>query len=459
MSEVLVIGGGAAGMMAAIAAAKNGHHVVLAEKNEKLGKKVYITGKGRCNLTNNADLDVILANVVSNPRFLYSSLYGFTNQDMIKMMNEAGLETKVERGNRVFPVSDKSSDVIKTLTGLLKKYGVDIRLHTEAQSLILEKDASGIYTCRGAVLGQVSGNERSRGQAGSHDKGHDKGNHISHDNGISCLKQDAGANGPGRTWKQLADVTIVACGGISYPLTGSTGDGYRFAESAGHQITDLSPGLVPFVTKEDWVPELQGLALRNVKVQITAGKKKLYEEFGEMLFTHFGVSGPAVLSGSSICARQLKKRGELTLHIDLKPALDEHTLDERLLREFKDARNKQIRNVAGSLYPSSLVPIMLRVSGIPEDKPIHDITRQERAALIANTKDLRITLTGLRGYNEAIITQGGVKVKEIDPATMESKLVPGLKFAGEVLDLDAMTGGYNLQIAWSTGWAAGSTIE
>lgn len=445
MSEVLIIGGGAAGMMAAIAAAKNGHHVVLAEKNEKLGKKIYITGKGRCNLTNNADLDVILANVVSNSRFLYSALYGFTNQDMIRMMNEAGLETKVERGNRVFPVSDKSSDVIKALTGLLKKYGVQVLLYAEAQNLIIEKE-SDVYVCKGAVLRTVTGNERIRGRMADDEKA------------TADRLPEGGKTAPGRQWSQRADVTIVACGGLSYPLTGSTGDGYKFAESAGHQITELSPALVPFVTKEEWVPELQGLALRNVKVHITAGKKKLYEEFGEMLFTHFGVSGPAVLSGSSVCAKQLKKRGELTLHIDLKPALDERTLDERLLREFKDARNKQIRNVAGSLYPSSLVPVMLRVSGIPEDKPIHDITKQERAALINNTKDLRITLTGLRDYNEAIITQGGVKVKEINPATMESKLVPGLKFAGEVLDLDAMTGGYNLQIAWSTGWAAGSTI-
>ena len=462
MSEVLIIGGGAAGMMAAIAAAKNGHHVVLAEKNEKLGKKIYITGKGRCNLTNNADLDVILANVVSNSRFLYSALYGFTNQDMIRMMNEAGLETKVERGNRVFPVSDKSSDVIKALTGLLKKYGVKVLLHAEAQKLIIEKDSdnSDVYVCKGAVLKKVTGSERTRGRMADGSFNEQTGNRMSEGEKAAPASRlhEGERTTAGQQWSQRADVTIVACGGLSYPLTGSTGDGYKFAEEAGHQITELSPALVPFTTKEEWVPELQGLALRNVKVHITAGKKKLYEEFGEMLFTHFGVSGPAVLSGSSVCAKQLKKRGELTLHIDLKPALDEHTLDERLLREFKDARNKQIRNVAGSLYPSSLVPVMLRISGIPEDKPIHDITKQERAALIANTKDLRITLTGLRDYNEAIITQGGVKVKEINPTTMESKLVPGLKFAGEVLDLDAMTGGYNLQIAWSTGWAAGSTI-
>ena len=258
--------------------------------------------------------------------------------------------------------------------------------------------------------------------------------------------------------KRKADVVIVTTGGISYPSTGSTGDGYRFAEEAGHQITALSPALVPFTAEEEWVKDLQGLSLRNVNVTISSGKKKLYTDFGEMLFTHFGVSGPAILSGSSVCAKYLKK-GKLTLHIDLKPALDREQLDARLLREFKDAKNKQICNVLGAVYPSSLVPVMLKVSGIVPEKVIHDVTREDRNRLIQNTKDLCITLNGLRGYNEAIVTQGGIKVKEINPSTMESKLVRGLRFAGEVLDLDAFTGGYNLQIAWSTGWAAGSTIE
>ena len=415
MAQVIVIGGGAAGMLAAYAAAKKGHQVTLLEKNEKLGKKIYITGKGRCNITNAADIETIMSQVVSNPRFLYSALYGFTNQDMIRLLNDAGLETKVERGMRVFPVSDKSSDVIKTLSDLLFKQGVKVYLNKKVESLILKEDPeTGEKQCLGVVT------EDGR--------------------------------------KRMADVTIVTTGGISYPSTGSTGDGYRFAETAGHQITALSPALVPFTAEEEWTKELQGLSLRNVSVQITSGKKKLYSEFGEMLFTHFGVSGPAILSGSSVCAKHLKKN-KLTLHIDLKPALDKEQLDARLLREFKEARNKQISNVLGALYPSSLVPVMLKISEIPADKIIHDVTREDRNRLIQNTKDLRITLNGLRGYNEAIVTQGGIKVKEINPTTMESKLVKGLRFAGEVLDLDAFTGGYNLQIAWSTGWAAGSTIE
>lgn len=415
MAQVIVIGGGAAGMLAAYAAAKKGHQVTLLEKNEKLGKKIYITGKGRCNITNAADIETIMSQVVSNPRFLYSALYGFTNQDMIRLLNDAGLETKVERGMRVFPVSDKSSDVIKTLSDLLFKQGVKVYLNKKVESLILKEDPeNGEKQCLGVVT------EDGR--------------------------------------KRMADVTIVTTGGISYPSTGSTGDGYRFAETAGHQITALSPALVPFTAEEEWTKELQGLSLRNVSVQITSGKKKLYSEFGEMLFTHFGVSGPAILSGSSVCAKHLKKN-KLTLHIDLKPALDKEQLDARLLREFKEARNKQISNVLGALYPSSLVPVMLKISEIPADKIIHDVTREDRNRLIQNTKDLRITLNGLRGYNEAIVTQGGIKVKEINPTTMESKLVKGLRFAGEVLDLDAFTGGYNLQIAWSTGWAAGSTIE
>lgn len=417
MAQVIVIGGGAAGMMAAYAASEKGHQVTLLEKNEKLGKKLYITGKGRCNITNAADMETIMAHIVSNPKFLYSALYGFTNQDMITLLNKAGLETKVERGMRVFPVSDKSSDVIRTLADLLEKNHVKVFLNKKVETLLFretEEGDSGKRTCIGVQT----------------------------------------ADGRKRT----ADVVIVTTGGISYPSTGSTGDGYRFAEEAGHSVTPLSPALVPFTAEEEWVRELQGLSLRNVGVQITSGKKKIYTDFGEMLFTHFGVSGPAILSGSSICVKHLRK-GKLTLHIDLKPALDREQLDARLLREFKDARNKQISNVIGSLYPSSLVPVMLKLSEIPAEKPIHDVTREDRNRLIRTTKDLQITLNGLRGYNEAIITQGGIRVKEVNPTTMESRLVDGLRFAGEVLDVDAFTGGYNLQIAWSTGWAAGSTIE
>ncbi|MDY2627119.1 MAG: NAD(P)/FAD-dependent oxidoreductase [Lachnospiraceae bacterium] len=434
MSEVIVVGGGAAGMIAAYAAAKNGHQVTLFEKNEKLGKKLYITGKGRCNITNAADLETIMSHVVSNPRFLYSALYGFTNQDMIQLLNQQGLETKVERGMRVFPASDKSSDVIRTLSDMLYQEGVRIYLNKKVESLIITEN-----------YGESVSNS---GDCEHSDSGH---------HGEIRQKICTGVVTEDRR-RRKADVVIVTTGGISYPSTGSTGDGYRFAEDAGHQITALSPALVPFTAEEEWVRELQGLSLRNVSVTITLGKKKLYSDFGEMLFTHFGVSGPAVLSGSSVCARQLKK-GNLTLHIDLKPALDKEQLDARMLREFKEARNKQISNVLGCMYPSSLIPVILKISEIPADKVIHDVTREDRNRLIQNTKDLRITLNGLRGYNEAIVTQGGIKVKEINPSTMESKLVKGLRFAGEVLDVDAFTGGYNLQIAWSTGWAAGNTIE
>lgn len=413
MAQVIVIGGGAAGMMAAYAAAKKGNQVTLLEKNEKLGKKIYITGKGRCNITNAADIETIMNHVISNPRFLYSALYGFTNEDMIALLNKAGLATKVERGNRVFPLSDKSSDVIKTLSSLLESVKVKVYLHKEVEALLLEETEEG-RVCTGVRTAD------------------------------------------GRIRK--ADYVIVATGGLSYQLTGSTGDGLRFAEEAGHGISELSPALVPFTCEEAWVKQLSGLALRNVDVTIQDGKKKLYHEFGEMLFTHFGLSGPAILSGSSVCAKRLKKKA-LTVHIDLKPALSVEQLDARLLREFKEGKNKKIVNIVGSLYPSSLVPVMLKLAGIPEEKLVHDITREDRASLIKHTKDLQIVVNGLRGYNEAIVTQGGVKVKEVNPATMESKLVKGLKFAGEVLDLDALTGGYNLQIAWSTGWAAGNSID
>ncbi|MDY4971847.1 MAG: NAD(P)/FAD-dependent oxidoreductase [Lachnospiraceae bacterium] len=441
MSEVIVVGGGAAGMMAAYAAARKGHQVTLLEKNEKLGKKLYITGKGRCNITNAADLETIMAHIVSNPRFLYSSLYGFTNQDMVELLNREGLETKVERGMRVFPVSDKSSDVIRTLSDMLHKSGVRIYLNKKVTSLILEETGEKAESVTGR-----NGDGKNGGAGKNSGAGKNDGKKVC----TGVVTED------GR--RRKADVVIVTTGGISYPSTGSTGDGYRFAEEAGHQITALSPALVPFTAEEEWVKELQGLSLRNVNVTITSGKKKLYTEFGEMLFTHFGVSGPAVLSGSSVCAKHLKK-GKLTLHIDLKPALDREQLDARFLREFKEAKNKQISNVLGAVYPSSLVPVILKISGIAPDKVIHDVTREDRNRLIQHTKDFCMTLNGLRGYGEAIITQGGIRVKEINPATMESKLVQGLRFAGEVLDVDAFTGGYNLQIAWSTGWAAGSTIE
>lgn len=409
MSKVLIIGGGAAGMMAAAFAAKNGNRVEVFEKNEKFGKKLFITGKGRCNITNAADLEDFFPAVTSNPKFLYSAFYSFTNEQVISFFEELGVKTKVERGGRVFPVSDHSSDVIQALKSEMERLGVKINLNAEVKELITEKSSTG-ETVNGIRL--VSGKKIS------------------------------------------GDAVIVATGGISYPSTGSTGDGYRFARRCGHKVSELSPSLVPMEVKEWYAGELMGLSLRNIEIRITDGKKKLYQEFGEMLFTHYGVTGPVILSASSIVGKKLKDT-ELTLHIDLKPALTEEQLDKRVLREFETNHNRQFKNAVDSLFPSKLRPVIVELSGIPEEKKVHEITKEERLRFVRLIKDFTMTLTGLRGYNEAIITKGGVSVKEIDPGTMESKLIKGLYFAGEVLDLDAVTGGYNLQIAWSTGYLAG----
>ena len=409
MSKVLIIGGGAAGMMAAAFAAKNGNRVEVFEKNEKLGKKLFITGKGRCNITNAADLEDFFPAVTSNPKFLYSAFYSFTNEQVISFFEELGVKTKVERGGRVFPVSDHSSDVIAALKSEMERLGVKINLNAEVKELITEKSSTG-ETVNGIRL--VSGKKIS------------------------------------------GDAVIVATGGISYPSTGSTGDGYRFARRCGHKVSELSPSLVPMEVKEWYAGELMGLSLRNIEIRITDGKKKLYQEFGEMLFTHFGLSGPVILSASSVVGKKLKDT-ELTLHIDLKPALTEEQLDKRVLREFETNHNRQFKNAVDSLFPSKLRPVIVELSSIPEEKKVHEITKEERLRFVRLIKDFTMTLTGLRGYNEAIITKGGVSVKEIDPGTMESKLIKGLYFAGEVLDLDAVTGGYNLQIAWSTGYLAG----
>lgn len=410
MSRVVIAGGGAAGMAAAIAAAQEGHQVHLYEKNEKLGKKVYITGKGRCNVTNACDTDTLLRNVVTNPRFLYSSFHGFTNQDIMNLLEQNGCPLKVERGNRVFPVSDKSSDVISALSGQMKELGVRVSLLEEVKELLISDGR-----CTGIVLS-------------------DRAKSIE------------------------ADAVIVATGGLSYPSTGSTGDGYRFAKACGHRVTELSPALVPFYVKEEVVRDLQGLSLKNIEAVVSDGKKEIYREFGEMLFTHFGVSGPVLLSASSFAAKAIRQR-PLTLTIDLKPALSREQLDARILRDFEEASNKQFKNVLSHLYPSKLIPVMIENSKIPPEKKVNEITRQERRNLVEATKAFTLTLTGLRGYEEAIITQGGIDLKEINPSTMESKKIKGLYFAGEVLDVDGVTGGFNLQIAWSTGWAAGSHIE
>lgn len=404
MNKVLIAGGGAAGMMAAVMAAREGCTVTLFEKNEKLGKKVFITGKGRCNLTNACDVEDLFPAVKTNAKFLYSSFYGFTNQDVMDFFEELGMRTKIERGERVFPLSDHSSDVIRTLEEEMKRLGVKICLNTSVKK-IEAKD--GHFT--GVVL--------SDGK------------------------------------KVSGDACVVATGGISYPSTGSTGDGYRFAKELGLEVTDCLPSLVPMETQEDWVPELQGLSLRNVNAVIRDGKKKLYEDFGEMLFTHYGVSGPLMLSASSVIGKKLKDHS-LTLEIDLKPALSIEQLDQRVLRDFEENHNRQFKNAIHKLFPAKLIPVMLKLSGINPEKKVNVISREERQHFVSLIKKIPVTLTGLRGYNEAIITKGGVSVKEIDPGTMEAKTVSGLYFAGEVLDLDAVTGGFNLQIAWSTACAA-----
>ena len=414
MSHVIVVGGGAAGMFAAIAAAKNGHQVTLYEKNEKLGKKIFITGKGRCNITNAADMEELFDAVVTNSKFLYSSFYGYTNQNVIDFFEDAGVPVKIERGNRVFPISDHSSDVIRALEREMKKVGVKVCLNTEVKSVEAEKD---------------------------------KFNKV-------VLKD---------TTTQTADACIVATGGLSYRSTGSTGDGFRFAENVGHKVTQCFPSLVPMETKEPWICELQGLSLRNVEAKILDGKKELYKDFGEMLFTHFGVSGPLIISASSYVGKKfLDKKGqkkELTLEIDLKPALTEEQLDQRVLRDFEENHNRQFKNAITKLFPTKLIPVMLELGGIDPEKKVNSIEKEERKQFVHLIKHFRMTLTGLRDYPEAIITKGGVNVKEIDPGTMESKFVKGLYFAGEVLDLDALTGGFNLQIAWSTGYAAGNAIQ
>ena len=409
MSKVLIAGGGAAGMYAAVTAAVLGHKVELFEKNDRLGRKLFITGKGRCNLTNACDMEGLFDAVVTNSKFLYSSFYGCTNQDVIDFFEHAGVRTKIERGERVFPASDHSSDVIRALERELEKNGVKIRTNCPVKKVRISEEQ--------VFLGYEL------------------------ENG-SFVEGDAG---------------IIATGGLSYPSTGSTGDGLRFAKELGHQVTECLPALVPMECKEPWAAELQGLSLRNVRARILDGKKVLYEEFGEMLFTHYGVSGPLILTASSFVGKRLKKK-ELTLEIDLKPALTDEQLDHRILRDFEENKNRQFKNALGKLFPSKLIPVMVLLSGIDPEKKVNEVTREERQAFVRLIRHLPLTLTGLRDYREAIITKGGVSVKEVDPGTMESKLVKGLYFAGEVLDLDAVTGGFNLQIAWSTGCAAGRGI-
>lgn len=408
MTKIAIIGGGAAGMYASVFLAEKGHEVHVFEKNEKLGKKLFITGKGRCNLTNDCETEELFRNVMTNSKFLYSAFYQFNSRDLMAFFESEGLRLKTERGNRVFPESDKSSDVIRVLEKKLRQLGVSIELNRRAQCLDVE-------------------------------------------DGVCIGVRDSSGRG------ERADCVLLATGGFSYASTGSTGDGYRMAETVGHTLVTPRPSLVPMETEEDWCRELMGLSLRNVSVILKKGKKKLYEDFGEMLFTHFGVSGPLILSGSAHCGR-LKDFEDVTLTIDLKPALTAEQVDGRLLRIFEENKNKQFRNSLAGLLPNKLIPVIIRLSGIDPYKQVNLVSREERTHLGYLLKHLEIHIRGLRGFNEAIITGGGIKVKEVNPQTMESKSVKNLYFAGEVLDVDALTGGFNLQIAWSTAWLAAKSM-
>ena len=403
--RVIVIGGGAAGMMAAASAAEAGAEVIIFEKNEKLGKKLFITGKGRCNLTNACECEELFSNIISNPKFMYSAINDFDNRAVMDFFENAGCKLKIERGNRVFPASDHSSDVILTLSNILKQKNVEIRLNSEITGLSVSED-----------------------------------NYIT---GV-ILKNGKRAE---------ADSVIIATGGLSYKATGSTGDGFRFAEETGHRVTKLNPSLVPFECREEYCSTLMGLSLKNVSLKIMDDKKKLFEGFGEMLFTHFGISGPLVLSASSFYNK--RKNDILKAFIDLKPALSEDVLDKRLIREFEENGNKEFKNSLGALYPTKLIPVIIAISGIDQYKKTKSVTGKERRRLLEITKRFPLTITGTRSFDEAIITKGGISVKDINPSTMESKLIKGLFFAGEVIDVDALTGGFNLQIAWSTGFLAG----
>lgn len=414
MAKILIIGGGAAGMAAAVFLGEKNHQVHLFEKNEKLGKKLFITGKGRCNITNTCDDETFFKSVVTNAKFLYSAFYEYSNQDVVSFFENLGLAVKEERGGRIFPVSDHSSDVIRILEKRMKELDVKVHLKSEAEALLTEEGENGERKIKGVRLR----------------------------NGAEIL----------------GEKVIVATGGFSYQATGSTGDGYTFAKEAGHTVTQLRPALVPIATKEEYVTQMQGLALKNIRFTVKDGKKVLYDDFGELLFTHFGISGPLVLTASSYIGKKLEKK-ELQGYIDLKAALTEEQLDARLLREFEAGINRQFKNVITGMFPAKLYPVILELGGIAPDKKVNEITRKERQDFIHLVKHFPLTLVELRPFREAIITQGGVKVKEINPKTMESKLVKGLYFIGEVLDLDAVTGGFNLQIAWSTAKAAAEFIE
>ena len=413
--KVIVIGGGPAGMMSAISSAESGNDVTIIEKMQSLGRKLLITGKGRCNITSSLDMDEFIKNIPGNGMFLYSAFKNYTNQDIIKLLKEEGLEVKEERGNRIFPVTDKSLDVLKCFEKKLKSLNVNIILNTKVKEILVE------------------------------------------DNIVKGVK----------TEKEIinADKVILATGGKSYPLTGSTGDGYVMAQKLGHTVTKINPSLVPLETfDKETCKNLQGLSLKNVQIELIDKNKNkvIYEDFGEMLFTHFGVSGPTILSSSAHLVRykniqQLFNENKISLKIDFKPALSEEKLNDRILRDFNEEKNKMFRNSLDKLLPQKLIPTIIKISGINPNKKVNEITKIERKNLVKLLKNFEITIKGFRSIDEAIITSGGIKIKEINPKTMESKIIKGLYFAGEIIDVDAYTGGFNLQIAYSTGYTAGKT--
>ncbi len=415
MSKVIVIGGGAAGILAAIYSAYNGNDVSIYEKNEKLGKKLYITGKGRCNLTNASDMQTVISNVISNPKFLYSAFKAYTNKDIMNLIENEKCPLKIERGNRVFPISDHSSDVLKAFNNYIEKLNIKVFLKTSVIDIIVDEFTEGKYKSK--IKAVLLENKK----------------------------------------KIYADAVILATGGKAYPATGSTGDGYIFSKKLGHSINKLYPSLVPLVIKEDDIRFLQGLSLKNIEIKIKDNNKILYNDFGEMLFTHFGVSGPLILSASSYIVKKLEEK-HLDMYIDLKPALSNEKLDLRLLRDIDNNKNKNVKNILSNLLPSALVPIIIDRACIDANKKANALSKEERIRIIKNLKELKLTITATRGFNEAIITKGGINTKEINPSTMESKLVKNLFFAGEIIDVDALTGGYNLQIAWSSAFCAGGSI-
>ncbi|MCD7922559.1 MAG: NAD(P)/FAD-dependent oxidoreductase [Clostridiales bacterium] len=461
MSKVAVVGGGAAGMMAAYAAGSAGHEVTLFEHNEKPGKKLYITGKGRCNLTNACSADELLAHVPRNSKFLYSAVDRFDPGAVMDFFEKQGLRLKVERGNRVFPQSDHSSDVIQALQRAMRGAGVRVVLQTEVHEIeVRDQRVCGLrYRAWHPSEKPDASNGDSRTRTCDRAwRPSEKPDAASSGSRSRDVRQSVCGSVAQEERFFPCDAVVMATGGISYPSTGSDGSGWTLVKKLGHTCTDVRPSLVGMTTKEDYITQLQGLALKNISFSVRAGKKKLYEEFGELLFTHQGISGPVVLTASS----EIPDRyfaDELSFEIDLKASLSEGQLDRRIQRDFEENLNRQYKNALGKLLPSKIIPVIIRLSGIDPEKKVNTVTKEERRRLLNVIKHFPGTITGLAGWREAIITRGGIRVKEVNPSTMESRLVPGLYLCGEMLDLDAVTGGFNLQIAWSTGYLAGISIK